>query len=441
LRGTFDGIDIDVLIEEGVTLGALRSYGADVNLAIPELLSIAARVVTAARGGIQTREFERDLEAAVTTTTAAINAARDYFERTVSPDGTVSALLRSSLDGMAATWNVMLADHANPAKSGSLVASLQAQATRLQETLASDHRKLLVEFQQHAQDHSERLNRAVRDIRDVDPASGLGVKLAQIERGLSEVQVALTVLRTAQETEKQLDAARPHAAADGVDFEKHAVLTIAGVSRLAGDSCEHVGGHPGVVRAKSGMSKAGDIVTALAGGEDLNIVWEAKDRAKKDLTRRNALAWAEEAKQNRRAKVAIIVVPGAENALMASQPYQRLSDTVWVIALPVDAADADLERLEIVYHWARYTALALKRSEPRGLGKDAIEEHARAVLQKVEQSDGLRRHLSNASKSIEDSRAVLERMVREIRESMFALTGLLADEESGEPAHSFCLDD
>jgi hypothetical protein len=172
-------------------------------------------------------------------------------------------------------------------------------------------------------------------------------------------------------------AERARSAAKGTDFEDLLELMLADVVRGAGDLLDRTGAEAGGVL----RSKKGDFVITIdparAGGADLRIVVEAKDRAMSVRAIRDELR---EARENRGAAVAVVVF-GPEHAPPGIAPFDVRAGDVYCV---IDPADPDHATLDAAIRLARLHALAGLRDAAAEIDSEAIRAALGAVRAELE---------------------------------------------------------
>jgi hypothetical protein len=172
-------------------------------------------------------------------------------------------------------------------------------------------------------------------------------------------------------------AERARSAAKGTDFEDLLELMLADVVRGAGDLLDRTGAEAGGVL----RSKKGDFVITIdparAGGADLRIVVEAKDRAMSVRAIRDELR---EAKENRGAAVAVVVF-GPDHAPPGIAPFDVRAGDVYCV---IDPAAPDQATLDAAIRLARLHALAGLRDAAAEIDSEAIRAALGAVRAELE---------------------------------------------------------
>jgi hypothetical protein len=196
-------------------------------------------------------------------------------------------------------------------------------------------------------------------------------------------------------------AERARSAAKGADFEDILEAMLADVARGAGDLLDRTGSEAGGVL----RSKKGDFVITIdpgrAGGADLRIVVEAKDRAMSLRAIRDELR---EAKENRGAAVAVVVF-SPDHAPPGIAPFDVRAGDIYCV---VDPADPDPATLDAAIRLARLHALAGLRDTAAEIDSEAIRAALGAVRAELEAIKGIKSTLTAISRSSMGVQATLD---------------------------------
>ncbi|HEX5451000.1 MAG TPA: hypothetical protein VFW86_01305, partial [Candidatus Limnocylindrales bacterium] len=222
----------------------------------------------------------------------------------------------------------------------------------------------------------------------------------EITEGFKSIENRLVAIEAAGAARA---AERAKGTAKGTDFEDLLEDLLAGVCRGSGDLFDRTGTEIGAVLG----SKKGDFVITvdpdLAGGADLRIVVEAKDRAVSGRAMRDELR---DARANRAAAIALVVFTPA-HAPAGIAPFDVRAGDVYCV---VDPEAPDPATLEGAVRLARLLALATLREQE----VEVDAENVRAALSGVrEELDGIRRLksvLTSMANGAKEVQAGLDRM-------------------------------
>jgi hypothetical protein len=198
-------------------------------------------------------------------------------------------------------------------------------------------------------------------------------------------------------------AERAKSSAKGADFEDLLEAMLADLARGCGDLLDRTGGEAGGVL----RSKKGDFVLTLnpasAGGADLRIVVEAKDRPMSGRAMRDELR---EAKENRAAAVGLVVFTPA-HAPAGIAPFDIRAGDVYCV---VDPAAPETATLEAAVRLARLLALASTREQATEMDGEAIRAALTAVRAELDAIKGIKATLTSIATSSASVQACLDRL-------------------------------
>jgi hypothetical protein len=198
-------------------------------------------------------------------------------------------------------------------------------------------------------------------------------------------------------------AERARSAAKGGDFEDVLEVVLGDLVRGQGDLLDRTGAETGeLIR-----SRKGDFVVtvdpARAGGADLRIVVEAKDRAMSVRSIREELR---EAKENRSAAVALAIC-SPEHAPAGIAPFDVRAGDVYCV---VDPGQPDAAVLEAALRLARLLALATLRDVRTEVDVEAIRAALAGVRAELDALKGIKSTLTSISNSAGGVQQQLDRL-------------------------------
>jgi hypothetical protein len=160
-------------------------------------------------------------------------------------------------------------------------------------------------------------------------------------------------------------------------------------------------------------SKKGDFVITIdpakAGGADLRIVVEAKDRPMSGRAMRDELR---EAKENRAAAVGVVVFSPA-HAPAGIAPFDVRAGDVYCV---IDPSDPDPATLEAAIRLARLHALATLRDSVTEIDGEAVRTALAAVRAELDAIKGIKATLT----SIATNSAAVQACLDRLREAVLA---------------------
>jgi len=187
-------------------------------------------------------------------------------------------------------------------------------------------------------------------------------------------------------------AERAKSSAKGADFEDLLEAMLADAIRGSGDLMR---------------SKKGDFVVTIdpanAGGAELRIVIEAKDRPMSGRAMRDELR---EAKENRTAAVGLVVFTPA-HAPAGIAPFDVRAGDVYCV---IDPAAPDPATLGAAFRLARLHALASLRDASAEIDADAIRSALAAIKAELDAIKGMKATLTSIATSSAGVQACLDRL-------------------------------
>jgi hypothetical protein len=214
---------------------------------------------------------------------------------------------------------------------------------------------------------------------------------------LNERLVAIEAAATARASE------RAHSAAKGGDFEALLAGLLGDIARGSGDVLDHTANEAGATIA----SKKGDFVLALdpglAGGADLRVVIEAKDRAISGRAMRDELR---EARTNRGAAVGLVIFT-PQHAPSGIAPFDVRAGDVYCV---IDPEAPDPATLEAAVRLARLLALASLREQHVEVDANAVREALAGVREELEAVRRMKASLTSIATTTRDIQAALDRL-------------------------------
>jgi hypothetical protein len=198
-------------------------------------------------------------------------------------------------------------------------------------------------------------------------------------------------------------AERAKSSAKGADFEDLLEAMLADLVRGSGDLFDRTGGEAGDLM----RSKKGDFVVTVnplsAGGADLRVVIEAKDRPMSGRAMRDELR---EAKENRTAAVGLVVFTPA-HAPAGIAPFDVRAGDVYCV---IDPAAPEPATLEAALRLARLLAVASLRDVTAEIDADAIRSTLAAIRAELDAIKGMKATLTSIATSSANVQGCLDRL-------------------------------
>jgi hypothetical protein len=269
--------------------------------------------------------------------------------------------------------------------------------------LAVFQRASLAVVKQSSDQHSEQL-RAMRE-------ELAGVRI-QLERERAEKEKAEAV---AQEAER--------GTAKGRSFEEAVYAVLDEVAVRQGDDCDAVGD------VKGGTGKKGDVVVSIGachGPAQGRIVFEAKNSR---LSRPEALRQLDDARRERNADYAVLVVPSEDKVPARMHPLREYNGDKLVVAY--DADEGPLA-LQVAYSLARARVL-MARGDGEGIDGAAVSDTVERALGELENVRRVKQQLTGAKTQIDKASEIVGDMSDRVRAHLDEIAALVHAAPASEP--------
>jgi hypothetical protein len=403
-------------------LTALRCRYDSLDQLLEAIVHIGVTGLLAVSSGFDSTTLRRELDATMDSTITAVDRVNarltELLDDLSTEDGTFSVNATRTVGKagqvLADLMKSALTEQADPAQAGSLMSRIAGATKDFDKALNETRREIGVTMQQAAERQSDKIEKALREMRDLDSNSPMGKAIAELKDGLKDVTVSLAATQAAA-------AERHKGTAQGAEYEDRAVDVIADLALVYGDSVEHTGQQQGAAIDQKVGSKSGDVVSRVADG--VNIVFEVMNRKRSQRSARAVREELASAMRNRQSPVAVAVLSSYDNPLVCGQPFQILDRDRNMYAVVWDELDGDLLALRVVYRLAREAALCANRRQG-SIDADALRrlsqeiQHTLAPLGELQQqhrniagcidkaiglTDGLKREVSAAVNRLMES--------------------------------------
>lgn len=408
VRTLGDRLVIDALtIEDPVAVRLAREReqaGEDPARFVSDAVEIGARVLDREQAGLQAdfvkAEFER----------AAHELEGGFAER--------SRIVTQAFDARLVELGQTLTRALETHFSDDSVQAVQHRVAKLVEDATSRSREdLLRQFS--AADGANPL--ADFKAASVNTLRDMGRRQDEHLRALREKLAALEVHveRLHGDRAKQLEVAqeRDRGTAKGRTYEEAVFAALDAIALAQGDDAQAVGD----LRGAGG--RKGDVVVELdacAGPARGRIVFEVKTSR---LSRPAAVRELDEAREQRGADYAILVVPHEEDVPARLQQLREIGGDKLVVAY--DPEDESQLPLEVAYKLARARVL-MTRAEDDGIDAGALRDGLAAARGAMDDVRNIKTGLTNASAGIQAARAALETVEKAVRTRLDEIDAVLA---------------
>jgi hypothetical protein len=385
----------------------------DASRGVLALIEIGAHAALAASTGFDINEVRREVDRVVGETTTALTGVRQQVLDAVGEDGPLARSLLAASEALARSLGELVEGQGNPDLPGTLVAKLVGLSRNFEESVALARKQVADELAKTADKYSDGLNKALREMRDLDPSSALGRAFSGMDKTLKDI-AEMMAASAATRSERRKGTAK------GGDYEEMVAAEVASIASIHGDCAERTGNQQGLLVKKERCYR-GDVTCTIEGVP--GIVIEAMDRGGAKLTTKLVQEELVEAMANRGAAAAIAVVSSTDNSLMCQQPIQFLSASSWAVFL--DSEDPDVLALQVAYCLARRSA-----TTPSEGGATLDVQQVKAIAEELASRLGgladIRTQLTNIARCREAADAVLVRIERELKGDVTRLLGEVA---------------
>jgi uncharacterized protein DUF2130 len=235
------------------------------------------------------------------------------------------------------------------------------------------------------------------------------------------------VLRLQAERDKleEVAAEAQRGTAKGRSYEEEVAAAIDALALPLGDDAEAVGD------VKEATRKSGDVVVAIGAcqGPALGrIVFEAKNSR---LSRPEAVRQLDDARRERNADYAVLVVPGEGHVPARMQPLREYNGDKLIVAFDPDEGPL---ALQVAYSLARARVL-MARGGGEGVDGAAVTDAAERAVAELEEVRRIRQQLTGAKTQIDKASEIVGAMSDRVREHLQEIAALArAGEEAARGA-------
>jgi len=412
LSGRYGEATCDLIIADTDVLEATKRYPS-LGEAVYSLIKVGACATLATSAGFDVQSVQRELDRAVGEAADALESVHTRLEMALGDNGPFAEACRKANAEIERMLTEVFAKQADADSPGSVVSKMQSATKHLDEMLAAVRKAIGEELTRTTERQAESINKVVREMRDLDPASAIGGAFARLEKGVAELNAALA-------TSQAVSIERQRGTAKGIDFEVLVACSVAQIAGVFGDRAEQTGTQPGRLLDKKKPSLRGDVTIFVQ--DEPGIVVEAMDREKGKLTDKLVYAELSEAMQNRSAPAAIAVISTTDGTLMCGRPLVLLRRDMWAVHLSKDVPN--LLPLQLAYQLARAMCQAAKSDQPH-VDFDQLRAAVDEINRKLVALNDVRTQISNIGGAQQNAYAGLAQFEREMREGIIRLLSTL----------------
>jgi len=412
-----DQLLIDGLVVDDETTIALarerEAAGESLDALVSQAIEIGARILqreqTASDTEFVKAEFERQAHEVEAQFNESAQKVTEGFKTQID----------ATFDADAGLLPKLLDQHFGENSSS----AVQNQVKALVEEMLRTHREALTK-QFTADDESNPLNQFQKLTTEIikQASEQQAKQLLEMNRTITEMQKTIAGSEAEAEGAEKLAEAEARGTAKGRSYEEQVAEAIAAIAQGRGDSAEAVG------EKTEGGGKKGDVVVeieAQGGPARGRIAFEAKNSR---LSRNDAIATLDEARSQRSAGYAVLVVPSDEHAPAKFNPLEELHGNKIVVTFDPEA-DSTLV-LETGYLLARARILM---ASPEGDEIDAVavRQAAGRALDLLKKVSGIKSSLTAASNQILKTSETVDDLANSVREQLDEIA-VLTNPASGE---------
>ena len=383
--------------ELSVTNSELAAYltskeGPEQLVALVDLINLAVSVKNLAGSSLESENIKKSAELVVQslngTVATLIQSINSQADQLVHPEtGIVAQKMRETASAIGTDQDSKLRDLLSPKKEGTPMADLQSSIT-----------------------------------------TALNTHVTNIKTDITNLNTVLSEFIGAQKKGKEVYA---NSREKGGDLETLLDSMIQLESVVHGDDAKYTGDTP----SPYGKNVGDEVITLnpeITGGEEVNIVWEAKtDKTFKDakgrLKRDKVAAELNDAMENRDAVCAIFVSDARELDLSVQPIWQEFEGNK--LAIVLDDEDPDQRLVRMAYLWARaYTIKSIAPEDSEAsIDIEAIDRVIQNLAREFKRLKQLkdfhtpiRKNIESAQKFVEEFQDNLDEMLDELSELVAA---------------------
>lgn len=413
-----DQLLIDGLVVDDETTIALarerEAAGESLDALVSQAIEIGARILqreqTASDTEFVKAEFERQAHEVEAQFNESAQKVTEGFKTQID----------ATFDADAGLLPKLLDQHFGENSSS----AVQNQVKALVEEMLRTHREALTK-QFTADDETNPLNQFQKLTTEIikQASEQQAKQLLEMNRTITEMQKTIAGSEAEAEGAEKLAEAEARGTAKGRSYEEQVAEAIAAIAQGRGDSAEAVG------EKTEGGGKKGDVVVeieAQGGPARGRIAFEAKNSR---LSRNDAIATLDEARSQRSAGYAVLVVPSDEHAPAKFSPLEELHGNKIVVTFDPET-DSTLV-LETGYLLARARIL-MASPEGEEIDAVAVRQAAGRALDLLKKVSGIKSSLTAASNQILKTSETVDDLANSVREQLdeiAALTNPASSEE------------
>lgn len=375
---------------------------------VRDALEIGARVLDREQTGVQADFVKAEFEK------AARDLDKEFVERARKVAESLDARMESAFGAEQGVVTKALERHFGDASSEAVQHRVRAVVSEVAGQMREDLRK---QFSSDSENNPlAGFQRAALSTMK-NAGEQQSKQLLTVAEKLESMKLEIAQLRAAGEQFDAVAAEAEKGTAKGRSYEEQVYEALDAIACGAGDDCDAVGDF-----LNGSGGKKGDVVISIgaAGGPArARIVFEAKNS---QLSKNQAVAQLDGARETRSADYAVLVVPSAEKLPARTHPLREYNgDKLFVV---YDPDSESTLALEVAYQLARARVL-MRGGDAAGLDADALNAEVEKAVGAMEDVRRIKQRLTAAKTSIDDSAAILDLMATGVRSHLSQLAALL----------------
>ena len=224
--------------------------------------------------------------------------------------------------------------------------------------------------------------------------------MRSLHQELGELRLQLERERGDKEKLDEVAAEREKGTAKGRTYEEAVFEALDAIAAGQGDVCEAVGDF------SEGTGKKGDVVVAIEAREAPRAAGSSSRRRTRG-SRPEALRYLDNAKAQRNADFAVLVVPGEDKIPSQMVPLREYNGDKLIVSF--DPEDEFALALQVAYSLARARVM-LTKGAGDGIDGGAVQEAAERALQSMEDVRRIKQNLTASKTSIDKATEIVDEM-------------------------------
>jgi hypothetical protein len=253
-----------------------------------------------------------------------------------------------------------------------------------------------------------------------DSAQAQSTQLKAMDEKLAGLREELVKLQAEKDKLEEVAAEVQRGTAKGRSYEEDVCAAVDALALPLGDDCEAVGD------LKESTGKKGDVVVSIGachGPAEGRIVFEAKNSR---LSRPEALRQLDDARVERNADYAVLVVPSEAQVPARMHPLREYNGDKLVVAYDPDEGPL---ALQVAYALARARVL-MARGSTDGVDGAAVADTVERAVAALEEVRRVRQQLTGAKTQIDKASEIVGAMSDRVRAHLEEIAALVRAAEA-----------